>query len=161
MRVEEIAIHCVIFIANVAIYALLFKVWKYLNSKPLGFQTVLDDLAKDGMILLALTLNYNCGVSSYQQKTFCLTFHYLPSVRWWWKPAMKKTEGQIFANYHHTQHTTVDTYLVLNVQWLISYYPTFGPCLIFSSGLQESILARGLEMHNYNWQLDVNFGSVI
>ena len=82
MRVEEIAIHCVIFIANVAIYALLFKVWKYLNSKPLGFQTVLDDLAKDGMILLALTLTYNCGFSSYQQKTFCLTFQYLPSVRW-------------------------------------------------------------------------------
>ena len=59
MRAEEIAIHCVIFIANVAIYALLFKVWKYLNSKSLGFQTVLDDLAKDGMILLALTLTYN------------------------------------------------------------------------------------------------------
>ena len=59
MRVEEIVIHCLIFLANIAIYALLFKVWKYLNSKSLGFQTVLDDLAKDGMILLALTLTYN------------------------------------------------------------------------------------------------------
>ena len=37
---------------------LLFKVWKYLNSKPLGLQTVLDDLTKDGMIILGLTITY-------------------------------------------------------------------------------------------------------
>ena len=59
MRAEEIAIHCLIFIANIAVYALLFQVWKYLNSKPLGLQTVLDDLAKDGMVLLAMVLTYN------------------------------------------------------------------------------------------------------
>ena len=56
MRVEEIAIHCSIFVATIIIGVLLFKVLKYLNSKPLGLQIVFDDLTKDTMIILGLTI---------------------------------------------------------------------------------------------------------
>ena len=37
---------------------LLYQVRKYFNAKSLGHQTVLDDLAKDGMVLLGLTTTY-------------------------------------------------------------------------------------------------------
>ena len=58
MSFEEIVVHCLILIVILAITVLLFQVWKYLNTKPLGIQTVLDDLAKDGMILLGLTMTF-------------------------------------------------------------------------------------------------------
>ena len=58
MRVEEIAIHCSIFVATIIIGVLLFQVLKYLNSKPLGLQIVLDDLTKDAIIILGLTMTY-------------------------------------------------------------------------------------------------------
>ena len=55
---EEFVVHCLILIVIVAITVLLYQVWKYLKSKPLGIQTVLDDLAKDGMMILALTMTF-------------------------------------------------------------------------------------------------------
>ena len=58
MRVEEIAIHCSIFVATTIIGLLLYQVLKYLNSKPLGLQIVLDDLTKDAMVILGLTMTY-------------------------------------------------------------------------------------------------------
>ena len=58
MNVEEIVVHCCILIATSAIMLLLFQVWKYLNSKIFGFRTVLDDLAKDGMVILGLNLTH-------------------------------------------------------------------------------------------------------
>ena len=58
MRVEEIAIHCSIFVATIIIGVLLIQVLKYLNSKPLGLQIVLDDLTKDAMVILGLTMTY-------------------------------------------------------------------------------------------------------
>ena len=58
MAVEEIVLHCLISLTTLAIGVLMYQVWKYLNSKPLGLQTVLDDLTKDGMIILGLTITY-------------------------------------------------------------------------------------------------------
>ena len=58
MNVEEIVVHCCILIVTSAIMVLLFQAWKYLNSKPFGFRTVLDDLAKDGMVILGLNLTH-------------------------------------------------------------------------------------------------------
>lgn len=56
MKPEEIAIHCLIFFILLIIGIFLLQVWKYLNSKALGSQTVLDDLAKDGIVILGLGL---------------------------------------------------------------------------------------------------------
>ena len=53
MKAEEIIIHCLILVIVFFIGMLLFQVWKYLNSKALASQTVLDDLAKDCMIISA------------------------------------------------------------------------------------------------------------
>ena len=51
--------HCFIFLVILAIVILLYQVRNYLNSKPLGQRTVLDNLAKDGMTILALRLSLN------------------------------------------------------------------------------------------------------
>ena len=59
MEAKEILLHCLIFFLILAMGILLYQVRKYLNSKPLGMQTVLDDLAKDGIILLQLALILN------------------------------------------------------------------------------------------------------
>ena len=58
MVIGEIIVHCLIFIIIFAIIVLLFQIRNYFNAKPLGRQTVLDDLAKDGMVLLGLTTTY-------------------------------------------------------------------------------------------------------
>ena len=59
MAVLEIVLHCLIFISTLAIGVLLVQVWKYLNSKPIVIQTVLDDLTKDGIVIFGL--NILCG----------------------------------------------------------------------------------------------------
>ena len=48
-----------IFITLLPIYVLIYQVRNYLNSKPFGLQTVLDSLAKDGIIILGLRLIVN------------------------------------------------------------------------------------------------------
>ena len=56
METEEIIIHCLIFFTQLVILVLLYQVRNYLKSKPLGLQTPLDDLVKDGMWFLVPTL---------------------------------------------------------------------------------------------------------
>ena len=56
MKTEEIIIHCLIFFTQLVILVLLYQVRNYLKSKPLGLQTPLDDLVKDGMWFLVPTL---------------------------------------------------------------------------------------------------------
>ena len=56
MRIEEIVVLALIFLTAICIWVLMYQVWKYLNSKSLGMQTVLDDLIKDGIIILGTAL---------------------------------------------------------------------------------------------------------
>ena len=58
MNVEEVIVHTLNLIVTLVIIVILFQVWKYLNSKPLGIQTVLDDFTKDGMVILGLNLTH-------------------------------------------------------------------------------------------------------
>ena len=48
-----------VFIIVVAIFVLIYQVRNYLHSKPLGLQTVLDNLAKDSIIILGLRVLMN------------------------------------------------------------------------------------------------------
>ena len=59
MEVEEIVIHCLILAVVLVNSVLLFQVWKYLNSKPPGLQTILHELAKDGILLIEAQLIIN------------------------------------------------------------------------------------------------------
>ena len=59
MEVEEIVIHCLILAVVLVNSVLLFQVWKYLNSKPPGMQTILHELAKDGILLTEAQLIIN------------------------------------------------------------------------------------------------------
>ena len=59
MEVEEIVIHCLILAVVLVNSVLLFQVWKYLNSKPPGMQTILHELAKDGILLIEAQLIIN------------------------------------------------------------------------------------------------------
>ena len=61
MKIEEIILHFFIFTVLVVIGILTIQVWHYLKSKPLGLQTILDDLAKESFTVfgLALVLNWN------------------------------------------------------------------------------------------------------
>ena len=58
MSVEEVIVHSLNLIVTLAMIVILFQVWKYLNNKPLGYTTVLDDLAKDGTIILVLNVTH-------------------------------------------------------------------------------------------------------
>ena len=59
MKLEEFIIHISFFIILIVIITILVQVWIYLNNKALGMQTILDELAKDGMIFLGPTLIIN------------------------------------------------------------------------------------------------------
>ena len=56
MEDEEIVVLALIFIVALCIWVLLYQVWTYLNSKSLVMQSVLDDLIKDGIIILGTAL---------------------------------------------------------------------------------------------------------
>ena len=56
MRIEEIVVLALIFLTAICIWVLMYQVWKYLNSKSLGMQTVLDELIKEGIIILGTAL---------------------------------------------------------------------------------------------------------
>ena len=56
MEDEEIVVLTLIFMVAVCIWVLLYQVWTYLNSKSLVMQSVLDDLIKDGIIILGTAL---------------------------------------------------------------------------------------------------------
>ena len=51
-----------------AIFVLIYQVRNYLNSKPLGLQTVLDSMAKDGIIILGLRLLINWTLVTLMNK---------------------------------------------------------------------------------------------
>ena len=65
MKIEEIILHFFIFTVLVVIGILTIQVWHYLNSKPLGLQTILDDLAKESFTVfgLALVLNWTTRIN--------------------------------------------------------------------------------------------------
>ena len=55
-EVEEIVVLALIFVVALFIWVLLYQVWTYLNRKSLVMQSVLDDLIKDGIIILGTAL---------------------------------------------------------------------------------------------------------
>ena len=65
MKIEEIILHFLVFTVLVVIGILTIQVWHYLNSKPLGLQTILDDLAKESFTVfgLALVLNWTTRIN--------------------------------------------------------------------------------------------------
>ena len=83
MKPEEIAIHCLIFVILLIIGILLFQVWKYLNNKAPGSQTVLDDLAKDGIVILQ-----SCLVS-----TWIVWIKIMPEYNYYFAVAITKLDS--------------------------------------------------------------------
>ena len=56
MPIEQIVVHVLILIVFLIDVILLAQAWRYLSSKSLGMTTILDQSAKDGMILLGLAM---------------------------------------------------------------------------------------------------------
>ena len=59
MNLEEAALHSLIFIILLVIGTLVIQVWRYLDSKSTGHQTLLDEVAKDGILVFYLTIVIN------------------------------------------------------------------------------------------------------
>ena len=47
MQAEEIILHCVRVILLIGSLTKVYLIWNYLNKKPLGMQTILDQVIKD------------------------------------------------------------------------------------------------------------------
>ena len=56
MPIEQIVVHILILIVFLITVILLVQAWRYLNNKALGMTTILDQSAKDGMILIGLAM---------------------------------------------------------------------------------------------------------
>ena len=103
MQVEEIFLHCVRVILLILSLIFLNLIWKYLNKKPLGMQTILDQVIKDYIRLGIM------GVIP----SFLVTLKFVKSYA-------KPTAMAILKIYHFTRLTFVwQLFVTLTIRYIL------------------------------------------
>ena len=103
-----IAIHIVMAIVVAINYALIIVIWKYYKNKALGKQTILDQLGRDGLVLLAIALpiNWMSGVKIVPNYNYYLALAAMKSTIYSRVILCAQTLGLFVIRYIYVFHFT-------------------------------------------------------